>query len=219
MNNSYRSCWELSSKNKFYVIKPILLSITVILYLFISTAHGEHEPWMVKVAASGELTRNIDLPGSDITSFELKGFPPSPQLIFDLREYDCANACENNTKCVAWTYVVPKERQNPGTCWLKHSVPEKKSDPCCVSGSIGDGNTDRPGGDYTHFDNVMGIEVTPQLCKSICASQDKCEAWTFVKPNTSQGPKGVCWLKDTVSPPVANNCCISGYFRFERPIR
>ena len=57
--------------------------------------------------------------------------------------------------------------------------------------------------------------MTPQICKETCAKQANCKAWTFVKPNTIQGPKGVCWLKDKVPAPVNNNCCTSGSFNIQ----
>ncbi len=114
---------------------------------------------------------------------------------------------------MAWTYIRPNTTQGPkGNCWLKGSVPDKKFHNCCVSGTIGEANIDRLGSDYTHFDNVMGLDVTPQLCQTICQNEAQCKAWTFVKPNTIQGPKGVCWLKDSIPPAVENDCCISGYF-------
>jgi hypothetical protein len=167
----------------------------------------------IKLPHGGEPMYNVDLPGADIFHFSMDA--PSPGM-FDLRQSECSQACWQNKDCVAWTYVRPNTIQGPkGNCWLKNSVPAKKSNNCCASGTIGEADTDRPGGDYTHFDNVMGMAVTPQLCQTICQNQEKCMAWTFVKPGTIQGPKGVCWLKDTIPPPVKNSSCISGYFTIE----
>ena len=178
----------------------------LILFSVVATSDGQE----IKVPRGGDPMYNIDLPGSDIFHFALDA-PPSG--MFDLRQQDCSQACWQNKDCVAWTYVKPNTIQGPkGNCWLKNSVPAKKSNNCCISGTIGEANTDRPGGDYTHFDNVMGLEVTPQLCQTICQNQARCKAWTFVRPNTIQGPKGVCWLKETEPPPVMNSSCISGYF-------
>lgn len=181
----------------------------VFLYSFTATAYAQE----VKLPRGGDSMYNIDLPGSDIDHKVLKA-PPAGML--DLRETECSKACWQNKDCIAWTYVKPNTIQGPhGNCWLKNSIPEKKKNSCCVSGAIGEAGTDRPGGDYSRFDNLNGLDVTPQLCKEICLKQDKCKAWTFVKPNTIQGPKGVCWLKDSVPSPVKNNCCISGYFEIE----
>jgi hypothetical protein len=178
----------------------------LVMFLIVTTAYGQE----VKLPRGGEPMYNIDLPGSDIFHFPLDAPPPG---MFDLRQQNCSQACWQNKICVAWTYVRPNTTQGQkGNCWLKNSVPPKKSSNCCVSGTIGEANTDRPGGDYTHFNNVMGLEVTPQLCQTICQNQAKCRAWTFVRPNTIQGTKGVCWLKDTISSSTKNSCCISGYF-------
>ena len=177
-----------------------------LMFVMVATAYAQE----VKLPRGGEPMYNIDLPGSDILHFPLDAPPPG---MFDLRQESCSQACWQNKSCVAWTYVRPNSIQGPkGNCYLKNSVPAKKSSTCCVSGTLGEVNTDRPGNDYTHFDNVMGVEVTPQLCQTICQSQAKCKAWTFVKPNTTQGPKGVCWLKDSIPSPNQNSCCISGYF-------
>ncbi len=68
-------------------------------------------------------------------------------------------------------------------------------------------NIDRPGLDYKSFDLPY---ADPGLCKSACDADPKCKAWTYVKPNTIQGPNPRCWLKFGVPSPVRNNCCISG---------
>jgi hypothetical protein len=174
--------------------------------LLVATAYGQP----VKTARGGETLGNVDLPGSDITHFAMDA--PAPGT-FDLRQQQCSEACGKNLNCVAWTYVKPNTIQGPkGNCWLKNAVPAKKSNACCISGTIGESNVNRAGGDYTHFDNVKGAAVTAQVCQVSCFNDKMCKAWTFVKPNTIQGPKGVCWLKSTVPPPTNNNCCMSGYF-------
>ncbi|WP_188020330.1 PAN domain-containing protein [Deferribacter autotrophicus] len=68
-------------------------------------------------------------------------------------------------------------------------------------------NTDRPGLDYKNF-NLPAND--PKLCKQVCDNDPKCKAWTFVKPNTIQGPNPRCWLKYAVPNPIKSNCCISG---------
>ncbi len=165
----------------------------------------------VKLPQGGGPFNNVDLPGSDIAHIEMD---PPPSGFLDLRQYDCSSACGNNKDCVAWTYVKPNTIQGPkGNCWLKNRVPQMLPNTCCTSGTVGESGVDRPGGDYLHFDNIFGNEVTPQFCQAICFQQSKCKAWTFVNPNKIQGrPKGVCWLKETVPPRVKNADCISGYF-------
>ncbi|MCI5158950.1 MAG: hypothetical protein D3906_11060 [Candidatus Electrothrix sp. AUS1_2] len=187
-----------------------LVSANCILAVFVGlfTAAAHAQP--VKLELSSKTMSNIDLPGSDIDHIVMK----KPSMQFDLRQEQCVKACSDNKDCVAWTYVRPNTIQGPdGNCWLKNSIPAQKNSNCCVSGTIGEVNTDRPGSDYKHFDNVAGAEVTANLCQKECYKEEKCKAWTFVKPNTFQGPKGVCWLKDSVPSPVKNESCISGYFK------
>jgi hypothetical protein len=66
-------------------------------------------------------------------------------------------------------------------------------------------NTDRPGGDYTHHESAAWEE-----CANACLADSRCNAWTWVKPGV-QGPRGMCWLKDSVPARRPNNCCVSGY--------
>ena len=69
-------------------------------------------------------------------------------------------------------------------------------------------NVDRPGGGFLRQFNPATDD--PTLCQQACLDDEDCHAWTYVKPNTIQGPSPNCWLKPEISPPVPNNCCISG---------
>jgi hypothetical protein len=75
-------------------------------------------------------------------------------------------------------------------------------------------NIDRPGLDYDNFDMRVN---NPDLCKQACFADIKCKAWTFVKPNTTQGPKPRCWLKTEVPQQVNNTCCDSGIIKVQSP--
>jgi hypothetical protein len=153
---------------------------------------------------------NVNLPGSDIKHFTMATPPPQQ---FDTRLNQCSAACAANKDCSAWTYVKPNTIQGPlGNCWLKSAIPAPVANNCCVSGTVGEANTDRPGKDYRHFDNIGGAQVTASQCSATCFTETNCKAWTFVRPNTIQGPRGNCWLKNAVPPAVKNNCCISGFF-------
>jgi len=66
---------------------------------------------------------------------------------------------------------------------------------------------DRRGGDYSDFDLP---EADPVLCQNACAKDPQCKAWTYVKPDTLQGPLPRCWLKNTIPPPIQHDCCVSG---------
>lgn len=69
-------------------------------------------------------------------------------------------------------------------------------------------NTDRPGGgDFKH---TIPIRDDAKLCQQACNKAQQCRAWTYVKPNTIQGNKPNCWLKQSAPAAVPNNCCISG---------
>ena len=65
---------------------------------------------------------------------------------------------------------------------------------------------DRPGGDYTSFAVRSG---DPAVCAARCEREGRCRAWSFSYPLTA-GHGAVCWLKNSVTARVENNCCISG---------
>jgi 1-phosphatidylinositol phosphodiesterase len=67
-------------------------------------------------------------------------------------------------------------------------------------------NVDRPGSDYRSFD--LG-SPRPEECRDTCMVEPQCVAFTYVNPGV-QGPSARCWLKNSVPPPSASNCCVSG---------
>lgn len=67
-------------------------------------------------------------------------------------------------------------------------------------------NTSRWGGDYARFETTSNSSME---CATACARDGRCQAWTFARPGT-EGPNGVCRLKETVPFAAANNCCESG---------
>jgi hypothetical protein len=68
--------------------------------------------------------------------------------------------------------------------------------------------TDRPGMDIAHF---VPPQANPTMCEVSCAGNSACKAWTYVAPNTIQGPQPQCWLKGGGIPlQNANTCCTSG---------
>ncbi len=46
----------------------------------------------------------------------------------------CAEACEKDARCKAWTWVKAELEGPSGHCWLKNRIPEASHDTCCVSG-------------------------------------------------------------------------------------
>lgn len=69
---------------------------------------------------------------------------------------------------------------------------------------------DRSGGDYARF---VVPSADPAVCSARCDREARCRAWTFSYPNTAaSGGANVatCWLKQQVTPPIENRCCVSG---------
>ena len=175
---------------------------------------------IAQLTSAVNIEPNIDRPGKDYKNFDLPSSDP------DL----CRQACVDDPKCKAFTYVKPGIQGGYARCWLKSEVPPAKSNSCCISGVIerenltgptattskqrapsakgamAQDNVDLPGMDYKNFDlNVPD----PRLCQNACLDDPKCKAFTYVKPGF-QGPNARCWLKDGVPQAKANNCCISG---------
>jgi hypothetical protein len=66
----------------------------------------------------------VDLPGMDYKSFDLRTADPE----------QCRKACDDDPKCMAWTYVKPGFRGRNASCWLKSDLPAPVRDDCCISG-------------------------------------------------------------------------------------
>jgi hypothetical protein len=75
----------------------------------------------------GKLEYSIDRYGGDYRAFETK---PDP------KGKPCADACEADNKCRAWTY----RRQGYGApvarCFLKDEIKPPRHRPCCISGVV-----------------------------------------------------------------------------------
>lgn len=76
--------------------------------------------------AVGTMTveQDTDRPGANIRVFDLD--TPDPQR--------CAEACQENAQCRAYTFVRPRVQGPKARCWLKSEVPSAKPSPCCISG-------------------------------------------------------------------------------------
>jgi PAN domain len=156
----------------------------------------------------GPMESNIDRMGSDYRNFDLSTADPNL----------CQASCGQDPTCQAWTYVKPNTIQGPRPrCWLKKAIPLRQSNNCCVSGikvrsplpNMGpvQTNFDRPGSDLIGFDLPA---ADYRLCRAECAGNPQCRAWTYVRPNTIQGPQPRCWLKKSIPQANQNTCCISG---------
>lgn len=146
---------------------------------------------------------NVDRPGGDYTSFNLPA-GSGPQA--------CEQFCDADGQCKAWTFVRPGVQAPNARCWLKSSVPAAQANNCCVSDvrsqdAAFEPNTDRPGGDYVGLD--VPKDWNAQACQALCSANGKCLSWTYVKAGIqSSNPR--CYLKASVVPKNANNCCTSG---------
>jgi hypothetical protein len=67
-------------------------------------------------------------------------------------------------------------------------------------------NFDRPGSDYRDFDLPQDNYA---LCRDACAAENMCMAYTYVRPGV-QGDAPRCWLKSSIPPGYASECCASG---------
>lgn len=146
------------------------------------------------------LDPGTDRPGSDYRDFDLD----APDALL------CEQACRDDARCRAFSYVAPGHQGESARCWLKDEVPDAVADACCTSGVMARGipleaGIDRPGGDFHSFD----IDDDPARCAAACEDEAQCRAFTFVRPG-EQGESARCWLKDSVPDAQPSECCTSG---------
>jgi len=153
---------------------------------------------------------NFDRPGGDYQSSLVTSGDPA----------ECALVCERDRRCRAWTFAYPTDAAGGAVCWLKNSVPARTQDNCCVSGVRGAGvvepksgaietSIDRFGGDYRNFGLKDEGEVA---CKTACADDNKCRAWTYARPGYVT-KDAHCFLKKEIKPPRRRAGFISGVVR------
>jgi hypothetical protein len=75
-------------------------------------------------SAQDRFEQNINRQGRDYSSFDQRTATP----------FECRNACANDSRCKAWTYVKPGIQGPKARCWLKDAVPQARSSNCCTSG-------------------------------------------------------------------------------------
>ena len=92
---------------------------------------------------------------------------------------------------------------------------------CCVSGVKGaavldkksdtiEFSMDRTGGDYRNLD--VATDAAGATCESVCKGEDRCRAWTYVRPGYL-GTSARCFLKERITRPRHKPCCVSGVVR------
>ncbi|MFC6742263.1 PAN domain-containing protein [Methylobacterium tardum] len=74
------------------------------------------------VSSAYSLT-DVDRPGSDYKSFDIQAAASG-----------CADACQRDSACAAWTYVKPGIQAASARCWLKNKIPDANNNNCCTSG-------------------------------------------------------------------------------------
>lgn len=67
-------------------------------------------------------------------------------------------------------------------------------------------NTDRPGSDIS---TITLDKPQPKLCSDSCRYNERCAAWTYVKPGVIDA-KAHCRIKHEITAPTRSSCCISG---------
>jgi PAN domain len=175
---------------------PVRLSIALALALLTCQAHAQN---------------GFDRGGGDYFRFEIRNGDPAV----------CAMRCERDARCHAWSFSYPRTENAVAVCWLKNKVPPRVEDKCCVSGVRGAGvieprkgpiefSIDRFGGDYRNLEVAADASGAP--CKTVCEAENKCRAWTYVRPGYI-APAARCYLKDKITRPRNKPCCISGVIR------
>lgn len=159
----------------------------------------------------------LDLFGEDISSVR----------VFDAAA--CAKSClEMNGQCKAFTFNTnPKVKKGPN-CFLKSSEGRADGNSVAFSGRFLSGSesdpepfslgmidpakalfddVDLPGGDL--FRRPHTSAKTPLACRLACIDNNRCVAFTYVKP------KKECWLKGTVGSPMFGKGLVTGIKRYE----
>jgi hypothetical protein len=170
--------------------------------------------WLVAAFAPAIAQPGVDRPGGDYARFVVPSGDPKV----------CAARCDRDPRCRAWTFSYPGTVSIRGNssamCWLKSEVTPRVENACCVSGVKGAGLVelrpgpienaiDRTGGDYRNF---VPPKASPELCKQACEDENRCRAWTYVRPGYL-GANPRCYLKEQITRPRRKPCCMSGVVR------
>ena len=76
---------------------------------------------------AGAIEFSIDRVGGDYRSFET---PP------EAKGKACADACQSDQRCRAWTYRRPGYGSASARCYLKDVIKPPRRRPCCISGVV-----------------------------------------------------------------------------------
>ena len=165
----------------------------------------------VVMSAPAHAQSGYDRPGGDYSAFPLRSGDPAA----------CAARCEREGRCRAWSFSYPGTVMPSAMCFLKSQVKPRVENECCVSGVKGaavlekksdtvEFSMDRTGGDYKNLD--VATDPAGGTCEAACKSEDRCRAWTYVRPGYL-GPSARCFLKERITRPRHKPCCVSGVVR------
>jgi hypothetical protein len=87
---------------------------------------GVHGAGVIEPRGGG-IEYSIDRYGGDFRAFETKP---------DSRGKPCADACEADKTCRAWTYRRPGYGVAAARCFLKNEIKPPRHRPCCISGVV-----------------------------------------------------------------------------------
>jgi hypothetical protein len=76
---------------------------------------------------AGATEYSIDRYGGDYRSFETPADPTGKA---------CAEACQSDNRCRAWTYRRPGYGASAARCYLKETIKPPRRRPCCISGVV-----------------------------------------------------------------------------------
>jgi PAN domain len=162
------------------------------------------------LCASAHAQVGFDRPGADYASAVVR--PADPTL--------CAARCEHDPRCRAWSFSYPQTLAPTAVCQLKNAVTRSVPAPCCAAGVKGasvalphvpgmEFSIERPGGDYRSLDPAP---PGPAACATSCQADARCRAWTYLRAGY-RGPEARCFLKNHVTRPRLEACCVSGVVR------
>jgi hypothetical protein len=75
----------------------------------------------------GPIENAVDRAGGDYRHFDI---PTKPNV------EACKQACEDDNRCRAWTYVRPGYLSSSARCYLKDKIKPPRRRPCCMSGVV-----------------------------------------------------------------------------------
>lgn len=163
------------------------------------------------ISAPALAQSGYDRPGGDYLSFPLRSGDPAA----------CAARCEREGRCRAWSFSYPGTVAPSAMCFLKFQVKPRVENECCVSGVKGaavlekksdtvEFSMDRTGGDYKNLE--VASDPAGATCEAACKEEDRCRAWTYVRPGYLGG-SARCFLKERITRPRHKPCCVSGVVR------